>query len=51
MIIFQDSHQDLTIQEQLIIEEPHHHENIPIDPVIQPPQQENVDVTLRRSIG
>ena len=49
LIIFQDSHQDLTIQEQSVIEEPHHHEDISIYLVSQPPQQENVDVTLRRS--
>ena len=47
--MFQDSHQDLTIQEQSVNEEPHHQEDIPIDPVIQPPQQDNVDVTLRRT--
>ena len=35
----------MTIQEQPVIEEPHHREDIPI----QPPQQENVDITLRRS--
>ena len=39
----------MTIQEQPVIDEPHHHEDIPIDPVIQPPQQANNDVTLRRS--
>ena len=49
LIVFQDSRQDSAIQEQPVIEEPHHHEDIPIDLVIQPPQQENVDVTLRRS--
>ena len=49
LIIFQDIHQDLTIQEQSVIEEPHHHEDIPIYLVSQPPQQDNVDVTLRRS--
>ena len=49
LIIFQDSHQESTIQEQRVIKEPHHYEDIPIDPVIQPPRQENIDVTLRRS--
>jgi len=49
LIVFQDSHQELAIQEQPVIKEPHHHEDIPIGPAIQPPQQENVDVTLRKS--
>ena len=49
LIIFQYSHQDLTIREQSVIEEPHHHGDIPLDPIIQLSQQENVDITLKRS--
>ena len=47
LIIFPDNHQDLTIQEALVVNEPHH-EDILVDSVIQHPQQENVDITLRR---
>ena len=46
LIVSLDSHQDLTIEEALIINKPHH-EDIPIDPVIQHPQQKNIDITLR----
>ena len=48
LIVSLDSHQDLTIEEALIINKLHH-EDIPIDPVIQHPQQKNIDITLRRS--
>ena len=46
LIVSLDSHQDLTIEEALIINKLHH-EDIPIDPVIQHPQQKNIDITLR----
>ncbi|RVW51337.1 Copia protein [Vitis vinifera] len=42
------SHQDLTIQETPVLNEPHH-EDILVDSVIQHPKQGNVDITLRRS--
>ena len=48
LIVSLDSHQDLTIEEALIINKPYR-EDIPIDPVIQHPQQKNIDITLRRS--
>ena len=48
LIIFPDSHQDLTIQETPVLNEPHH-EDILVDSVIQHPKQGNVDITLRRS--
>ena len=48
VIISPDSHQDSTIQKAPVVNEPHH-EDIPIDPVIQHPQQKNVDITLIRS--
>ena len=48
LIIFPDSHQDLTVQETLVVNEPHH-EDILVDSVMQQPQQGNVDITLRRS--
>ncbi|KAL6328058.1 hypothetical protein AAG906_033328 [Vitis piasezkii] len=48
LIIFPDSHQDLTIQETPIVNEPHH-EDIMVDSIIQHSQQGNVDITLRRS--
>ena len=48
LIVSLDSHQDLTIEEALIINKLQH-EDIPIDPVIQHPQQKNVDITLIRS--
>ena len=48
LIIFPYSHQDLTIQETPIVNEPHH-EDIMVDSIIQHSQQGNVDITLRRS--
>ena len=48
LIIFLDSHQDLTIQEAPVVNEPHR-EDILVDSVIQHPQQRNVDIKLRRS--
>ena len=48
VIISSDSHQDSIIQEAPVVNEPHH-EDIPIDPVIQHPQQKNIDITLIRS--
>jgi len=38
LIVFQNNYQDLKIQKQSFIAESHHHEDIPIDLFIQPPQ-------------
>ena len=48
LIVFSDSHQHLTIEETLIVDEPHN-EDIITYQVTQHPQQENADITLRRS--
>ena len=45
LIIFLDSHQDLTIQEATVVNEPRH-EDILVDSVIQHPQQGNVDMKI-----
>ena len=37
----------MTIQEAPIVNEPHH-KDILVDPIIQHPQQENANITLRR---
>ena len=49
LVVIHDNHQDSITQEQPIIEQPHHHEDNPVDSVTQHPQIEDVDVTLRRS--
>ena len=44
-----DNHQDSANHDRTIVEEAHHHEDIPIDPVTQLSQPDDVDITLRRS--
>jgi hypothetical protein len=46
--MFHDNYQDLITQEQPIIKEPHHHDDIFINPITQYSQAEDVDVTFRR---